>query len=283
MGLENFIPTIWSARLLANMEKKLVYAQTGIVNRDYEGEITGLGCAVKINAIGPVTIGEYTKNTDIAAPEVLNSAQAMLEINQAKYFNFAIDSIDKAQQQPKLMNAAMAKASHGLRDKADQYVASLYTQVAAANQIGSDAVPIVPTKTTAYEYLVDMAVILTENNVPTEGRWVIVPAWFYGLLLKDDRFVKAGTSASDEALRNGQVGEAAGFTVLQSNNMPNTAGTKYKILAGTSAAISYAEQIVDIQAYMPERRFGDAVKGLHVYGAKVVLPDGLALLTANKS
>lgn len=79
------------------------------------------------------------------------------------------------------------------------------------------------------------------------------------------------------------VGEAAGFTILKSNNVPNTTGTKYKIIAGHSIATAYVEQILDVQTYKPEKRFGDAVKGLHVYGAKVVRANNLAQLIANKS
>ena len=81
----------------------------------------------------------------------------------------------------------------------------------------------------------------------------------------------------------GEVGEAAGFSILKSNNVPNTTGEKYKILAGHSIATSYVEQIVDVQTYKPEKRFGDAVKGLHVYGGKVVRPTALAMLIANKA
>ena len=114
-------------------------------------------------------------------------------------------------------------------------------------------------------------------------RFVVVPAWFHGLLLKDDRFVRSGTTAGDRRLQNGEAGQAAGFAVLKSNNVPNTTGSKYKIIAGHSMATAYVEQILDVQTYKPEKRFGDAVKGLHVYGAKVVRPTALAMLIADKS
>ncbi len=82
---------------------------------------------------------------------------------------------------------------------------------------------------------------------------------------------------------NGQIGEAAGLTILKSNNVPNVAGAKYKIIAGTNMAYSYAEQIINIETYKPEKRFGDAVKGLHVYGGKLLRPKGWAVLTADKA
>lgn len=283
MAIDNFIPEVWSARLLMNLRKFLVYGQAGVVNRDYEGEINQAGDTVRINSIGPVTVGTYTKNNNIGDPETLTDAQQTLLIDQAKYFNFQVDDIDRAQQKPQVMDAAMQEAGYGLRDVADQFIAGLYTGVAAGNTIGDDVTPIVPTKTDAYEYLVDLATILTDAKVPQDGRWVVVPPWFYGLLLKDDRFVDASKSGSTDALRNGQVGRAAGFDVLQSHNVPNTAGTKYKIIAGHPMAISYAEQINKVEAYRPEKRFADAVKGLHLYGAKLVRPAGIAVLTANKA
>lgn len=283
MALENFIPEIWSARLLVSLKKSLVYGQEGVVNRDYEGEIRQMGDTVRINSIGPVTVGTYTKNTNIGDPETLTDAQTTLTIDQAKYFNFQVDDIDRAQQNPKVMDQAMQEAAYALRDAADQYIAGLYTGVAAGNTIGDDTTPVVPTKDTAYELLVDMAVKLTEAKVPQDGRWVVVPPWFYGLLLKDDRFIDASRSGSDAALRNGEVGKAAGFTVLQSHNVPNTGGAKYKIIAGHPMAISYAEQINKVEAYRPEKRFADAVKGLHLYGAKLVRPEAIAVLTANKA
>ncbi len=283
MAIDNFIPEVWSARLLENLHKALVYGQDGVVNRDYEGEIKNVGDTVKINSIGPITIGTYTKNTDITAPETLSGDQTLLQITEAKYFNFQVDDIDAAQQKPKIMDAAMREAAYGLRDVADQFIASLYVGVASGNTIGDDTNPVVPTSSDAYDYLVDLGVLLDEDNVPSDGRWVIVPPWFHGLLLKDNRFVASGSSSADQRLRNGQVGEAAGFMVLKSNNVPNDSGTKYKIIAGHPMAWAYAEQILKLEAYRPEKRFADAVKGLHVYGAKLVRPSAIAVMTANKS
>jgi N4-gp56 family major capsid protein len=284
MALNNFIPELWSARLLFNLQKALVYAQEGIVNRDYEGEIQAMGDTVRINSIGPVTVGDYAKNTNIGDPETLTDAQQSLLIDQAKYFNFQVDDVDRAQQKPAVMDGAMRESGYALRDRADQYVAGLHAQAASGNAIGSDASPKTDlgTAANAYNYLVDLGVLLDEANVPSEGRWVIVPSWFHGVILKDDRFVKSGTPAGDRVLRNGEVGEAAGFRILKSNNVPNTSGTKYKILAGHPLAISYADQVVKVEGYRPEKRFADAVKGLHVYGAKVVRPKALAVLTANR-
>lgn len=281
MSVTNFIPTIWSARLLRHLDKKHVYAN--LLNRDYEGEIKNYGDTVKINQIGDVTIKDYEKNKDIAAPEELTGEQLMMTIDQAKYFNFGIDDVDAAQVNPKLMDKAMMRAAYGMNDVTDQFAASLlYTGADAANVLGTDDSPIVPTADDAYDALVDMSTLLTEANVPMEGRWIVVPAWYHGLLLKDRRFVGNGTDYNKAILEGGEVGVAAGFRVSLSNNVPNTTGAKYKIIAGTNEAGSYAEQILKTEAYRPEKRFSDAVKGLNVYGAKVLQPKCLAVLTANR-
>ncbi|MFT4005889.1 MAG: P22 phage major capsid protein family protein [Lacrimispora sp.] len=282
MSVTNFIPTIWSARLLEHLDKKHVYAS--LLNRDYEGEIKNFGDTVKINQIGDVTIKDYVKSTDIDAPEELSGDQLTLTIDQAKYFNFGIDDVDAAQVNPKLMDKAMMRAAYGMNDVTDRFAANLlYIGVDSANVLGSDASPIVPTAEDAYDALVDLSTLLTEANVPMAGRWVVIPAWYHGLLLKDKRFVGNGTDYNKAILEGGEVGVAAGFTVNLSNNVPNTTGTKYKIIAGTNEAGSYAEQILKTEAFRPEKRFSDAVKGLHVYGAKVLQRKCIAVMTANKN
>lgn len=288
MSLENFIPTIWSARLLANLNEAHVYA--ALTNRDYEGEIENIGDTVKINAIGRVTIGSYTKNTDIAAAETLTDAQTTLTIDKAKYFNFQIDDVDKAQQKPKVMDAAMSEASYGLSLEVDKELAKMHTVTPANNKVGADGnsakLGLVLTAGSAmYDYLVDLKVKLDENNCPDDGqRWVVVPAWAYGALLKDARFVNA-TETGNQIRSNGYVGKAAGFNVHMSNNVTDDGQSvkTYRIIAGHPMAVSYAEQVREVEAYRPERRFADAVKGLHLWGYKVVRPALIATLYAKNA
>lgn len=170
MSVINFIPTIWSARLLAHLDKKHVYA--ALVNRDYEGEIKNYGDTVKINQIGDINIKDYTKGKDIDDPEDLSGEQTILTIDQAKYFNFAIDDVDKAQVNPKLMDAAMQRAAYGMNDVTDLFLANLMYLAAQNNStnLGSDTSAVVPTKNDAYDYLVDLSTDLTEKDVLTEGR-----------------------------------------------------------------------------------------------------------------
>lgn len=288
MATNNFIPTIWSARLLENLQNALVFGQAQIMNSDYSGEISGYGDKVKINGIGAVSVGDYTKNGTINAAEELTDHTRTLEITQAKFFNFKIDDVDKAQQNPKLMNAAMVEAAYALANEADRFYASQYVDTAAENLIGTDAAPIAVAKETAYDYLVDLSTKLDESNVPTAGRFVVIPPFYEGLLLKDDRFVAAGTSVTDDRLANGLIGRAAGFDIFKSNNAPKVtvddgaAEENYKVIAGHSIAWTKAEQANDVEAYRPESSFSDAVKGLMLYGAKVTRPTALAVLSVKR-
>lgn len=286
MGLQNFIANIWTARVLANLHKAQVYGQAGVVNRDYEGEIRAKGDTVRINAIGAVTVGDYTKDSNIGDPETLTDAQTTLVIDKAKYFNFQIDDVDKAQGNPAVMDEAMREAAYALSDAQDAIIAAAMAAGAhTSNLIGSTASPKqdLGTASVPYNYLVDLGVLLDQQNVPKSGRFAVVPPWFEGLLRKDVRFTGYGTPQQMDMLMNGIVGMAAGFRLLVSNNVPyTTTTTKFKIVAGHMIATSMAEQINSVEAYRPEKRFADAVKGLHLYGVKVVRPQALAVLTADK-
>lgn len=275
MAFSNFIPEVWSARLLEHLDKVHVYA--ALMNRDYEGDIRAYGDTVHINQIGSITINDYTGD-DIEAPEELDSTMMELKIDQAKYFNFQVKDIDNAQSHPKLVDAAMQRASYGINDTIDRYLASL---LLAGADSGSVITAGALTSENAYDYLVDLGVTLNEHNVPMLGRWVVIPPWFHGLLLKDPRFVGNGTGYNQAILQGGWVGDAAGFRIHLSNNVPQSSGT-YSVIAGTNAAGSFAEQLVELEAYRREENFSDAVKGLHVYGAKVTQPEALTVLQCAK-
>ena len=276
MAFTNFIPEVWSARLLEHLDNVHVYS--ALLNRDYEGDIRAYGDTVHINQIGDIAINDYT-GEDLAAPEELDSTMMELKIDQAKYFNFQVKDIDNAQSNPKVVDAAMQRASYNINDVIDNYLAGLLLAgVKSESTITAQTL----ISANAYDYLVDLGVLLNEHNVPMLGRWVVIPPWFHGLLLKDERFVGNGTGYNQAILQGGWVGDAAGFRIHLSNNVPESAGS-YSVIAGTNAAGSFAEQLVELEAYRLEKNFSDGLKGLHVYGAKVTQPDGLAVLKCTKA
>lgn len=276
MAITKFQPEVWSATLLSILEKSLVYAGAPCVNRDYEGDISQYGDTVHITSIADPTISTYTKDADLTV-QVLTDSEQLLTIDQAKAFAFEIDDIDSRQSRNggALMTEAAQRAAFGLRDVADQYVAGLMKAgVNASNALG--AITVSTTPTDAYDkVLVPLAQKLDEANVPTDGRFVVVTPAFYAKLRLDGRFIKLNEGGTS-ALHNGEVGEAAGFSIMRSNNAPAGASTGKMVIAGSKIATSYAEQISKVEAFRPEKRFADALKGLHLYGAKVARDTALA-------
>jgi len=280
MAIIRFRPEIWSALLLASLKKAHVYA--GLSNRNYEGEIKAAGDTVRVTSISRPIINTYSRNADISYEE-LDDAQRTLVVDQEKYWAFSVDDVDAAQAKGSVMPEAMREAAYGVSDVVDAYVASFYTQVQSANQVGTVAVP-VATPTAFYDsILVPLGVKLDEASVPAEGRWAVIPPWLHGRAQRDDRFVRADASGSTETLRRGHIGTAAGFEIYKSNNAPLVTGDDYAVLAGTSDAMTFADQITKTEAIRSEVRFADRMRGLYVYGGKVMRPDGLATAVASQT
>lgn len=288
MAVTTFIPELWNARLLYALEK--AHVATNLVNRNYEGEISNHGDTVHINTIGAITVKSYTKNTDIDAPETLTTTDQTLVIDQAKYFNFQVDDVDKVQAAGELVDTAMGRAAYALADVSDAYLLGVIAAGAVAgNTIGSAAAPVALTASNVYENIVKLKTKLDKANVPNTGRTIVVPPDVHSLLLLDDRFAKSTATAGQEALINGLVGRIAGFDVYMSNNVKTGTGTDtgktpyFEITAQITDATTYAEQIIKTEAYRMESRFADAVKGLHVYGAKVTDGTKIAKILASVS
>lgn len=274
MAITNFIPTVWSENLYQELDKK--YIGVANCNRDYEGEIREKGNIVRICGVGEVVVSEYTKNTNMSSPATLSDNVRDLKIDQAKYFNFQIDDIDRAQSSPKLMEAAMKNAASALANDADRYIYSLHTQ--AGSSIDSDNT----TVENIIDLIIDARTKLFANNVADPGDIVIeVTPEIGGMILKAK--VNLSTDNTD-AMETGCIGAIGGCKIFVSNNVEKAesgTGHTHKCLARTKRAIAFAEQLSEIDAYRPELRFADAVKGLHLYGAKVVYPKEMVLLNLN--
>ena len=287
MTIENFNPTKWADSILLNFNDAHVYVAR--CNRDYEGEISDSGDTVKINSIGRVNTFSVTKATDITAAQDLEGAQQSLIIDQQIGFHFYIEDIDKVQNKPKLMGEATREAGWALADAADVAVANamrdgvdgVASGAGNGNWLTNRTIGTVGGASDAYETLVDLRTELNKDNVPTMGRWVVISPEYEGFLLKDPRFVSFGTGQSNAVLKNGTIGRAAGFDILISNNTPTAAsgsGMTYAIIAGGRSACTFADQIPPgkTEAYRPQLRFSDALKGLHLYGFRVTRPYALA-------
>ncbi len=271
MAIKNFISTVWSENLYQALDKQ--YIAVANCNREFEGDIREKGSTVKICGLGEVNVSEYVKNSNMSNPETLSDSCRELVIDQAKCFNFQIDDIDRAQSTPKLMEAAMKNAANALANDADQYIYSLFG--GAGSTITETAV----TVDNIIDLLIDARTTLFANNVsdPHDIVFEVTPE-IAGLILKAK--VSLATDNTD-ALENGCIGSIGGCKIYVSNNLCRIEGDvtiEHKCLARTKRAIAFAEQISEIDAYRPELRFADAVKGLHLYGAKVIYPSEMVLL-----
>ena len=265
MAIKNFVPTIWSENLYKALDKQ--YIAVANCNRDYEGEIKNMGSVVKICGVGNVVIGDYTKNTDMNNPQALSDTVAELKIDQAKYFNFQIDDIDRAQSEPRLMDAAVKNAAAALANTADKYIFSLCAQAGSNIEATANVENILG-------LIIDARTKLLENNVGDPGDIVVEVSPAVGALILKS---KINVSNTDTALEAGCIGYVAGCKVYVSNNVV-VAENVHKCMARSKRAIAFAEQLSEIDAYRPERRFADAVKGLHLYGAQVIYPSEMVRL-----
>ena len=271
MAITNFIPTVWSENLYHALDKE--YIAVRHCNREFEGDIAAMGDSVKIVGVGSVTVSDYSRNTDMESPETLSDSVRTLDIDQAKCFNFQIDDIDRAQATPKLMQEAMHIAASALANTADRYVFSLYKD-AGATVKNSAANP-----ENIISSLIDAVQKLYENNVSKSEEIVIeVSPAVAAMILK----AKIGlVSEAHDVLEAGAIGSVCGCRIYVSNNVQTkeeSGAVAHKCLVRTTRSVAFAEQLSEIEAYRPELRFADAVKGLHLYGAKVVYPEEMVLL-----
>jgi N4-gp56 family major capsid protein len=280
MAVTNFIPELWTAKILVALRKKAVAGQ--LVNRDYEGEIKKAGNTVNITSINDVTIGTYSAHTNITWEDIDDATRALV-IDQQRYFAFEIDDIERAQavNGGAVLNQALDNATYQLRDIADAFLFDAMNDAiqGTANDLGTVAIH--TTAKNLYDSFVDLAVTLDVDNVPEEGRWAVVSPALHGRLLKLDTFITPGDQAAPAARLNGYIGSIAGLDIYKSNNLPavtDVAATGGLAIAGHSMATTFAEQITSVEAVRLENRFADGLKGLHVYGAKVVRPTALAVV-----
>lgn len=269
MAINNFISTVWSENLLKKLEGQYIGVMN--CNREFEGDIDHLGAVVKICGVGDVTVSDYTKNTDMSAPQELSDYESTLSIDRAKYFNFQIDDVDKAQSTPKIMDEAMKNAAAALANEADAYIYSLYENAIFVKTNDN------PEANSIINNIIDIKTELMKANVMNDEDIVVeVSPDVAALIIKAK--IDLGTN-NYEALEAGLLGKIAGCKIYVSKNIFVTDGNFHKCIVRTKRSVAFAEAISEVEAYRPEKRFADAVKGLHLYGAKIVYPEEFRVLS----
>ncbi len=266
MATKNFIPAIWSETLLKSLDREYVAVMS--CNREYEGEIRNPGDSVTIASIGPISVFDY--EGDMSAENLVDGDAVTLTVDRAKAFCFQIDDADRVQSKPDLMKKAMREAACALADEADKYIYSLYTKAAEGNVIEKSV-----TADTIVDVLIETRQRLMQKNVNSNTPVVLEVSPAIAALILKAKILSA--TDNTEALTNGYLGSFVGFDVYVSNNIA-TEGNVWHCMARTKRAIAFAEHLKSVEAFRPEKRFADAVKGLHLYGAEVVYPDELVAL-----
>jgi len=261
MGYSNFKPTIWSKHIQHELGKTLVFKND--CDYKYEGEV-GKGKKVKILGVGKPTVGDYT-GQKIGAPETVADTSVYLEIAQAKFFNFQVDDVDKAQATEGLMSALMEEATRALAEEADSFCA----KDMALNCGVTSASLKVDTKAKAKDAIDKAFTKLWAEGVKFNDKVTIyITPWFYNLF--KDHLIESKTD-NDKLIAKGIIGTYNNAKVKMTNNIFNDSTDDCMIIK-TSKAYAFASGIQDTEAYRPEELFSDAVKGLSTYGGKMVRP-----------
>lgn len=274
MSIENFKPTYWSQLILASLQANLV--ASSLVNNDYEGEVSSSGDTVKIHTPDDVPVEDYTGSVTYKSP---TAATQELKIDQEKGIAMEFEDVDQLQSNIDLVNTYTSKWGYSFAESLDKAIFGKYNKADSSNQITKAL-----TADNIYKTLVNAATNLSENNVPENGRWVVLSPGLYGLLQQSKHFVHA-SNLGDSVLQTGVVGQAAGFTVLKSNNIAESgSSTVYEYpVYGYNGAITLAEQLMKTEALRDPQAFTDNIRALHVYGMKVVRPKGLGYIKSKKS
>lgn len=281
MSVNGFIPEVWSDQILDNLDKKLVYANR--LNRDYEGEISAYGDTVRINEIGDITINTYTRNSTTALTiQELTDAQQLLEITRSRYFAFRVDDADNVQTKPKLMNKAIDRAGYNMKDDVDSWIAQTMSSGGFftgtnSTQLGSTGTALSVTSTLVITAMAWASRIHDQNNIPTDGRWVVVSPSIHHQMVTA-RIVQDTNNSGYLDKGPGAVGNFYGYDIYVSNNcyLGSATSSQYHCIFGHSMGVTFAEQLAEVKAWeLGSEGFGDAVKGLNLYGMKITRPEAI--------
>lgn len=281
-----FIPELYSKKVLRNFYEATFWKD--IFNSDYEGEIKGQGSKVWIRKTPEINVNAYTIGTDLTY-QVPQKAAGELVIDQAFYAAFQVDDVNKAQADLDLVNMFAKDASERIKIAVDQEVFAYIATLAHADNQGNTAghlsnnlnmgliagagASIDITSSNAIDYIVDLNTVLDEQNIPQEGRWVVLPAWYVALLKKGDLKAANITGDSTGVIRNGMIGMINGCTIYQSNNLfsatDGDAETSWYVHAGTKEACSFASQVDKVDTLKIEKSFGESIADDYYYQVAV--------------
>lgn len=306
-----FIPTLWSGKLLAKFYQNTILSE--VTNTDYEGELKSQGDTVRIRLAPSISIQDYTAGQSLSY-EVPEPIYQDMQVNKGKYFGVQVNDVLAYQSDMELMNMFTEDAAKQLKIAIENEVFfnSFVTEgPAAANEgatagaisasynLGTDTAPIdQSTAENVLNAILRMASVLDEQNVPEDGRFLIISPYDRHLLMQSNIAQAYFTGDNASTIRTGKIGMLDRFSVYVSNLLPkgeagkalvsgldatsggaNLADAKARrtMIAGTSQATSFAMTVDKTEPLRNQTDFGDIVRGLAVYGRKVVKPEALVI------
>jgi|TARA_R110000764_G_scaffold200313_3_gene285657 hypothetical protein len=290
-GTGNWLATIYSQKALKFFRTASVVE--GITNNDYLGEISAYGDTVKVIKEPTITVSSYTRGATVAAQALVDN-ELTLTIDQANYFSFNVDDLEEKLSHVNWKELATSGGAYGLKNKFDQEVLDyMATQALAANQVNNKTTANILTVGFAsgqqdpLNLLSKMARLLDEQEVPEEGRWLVVsPRFLETLVQSSSKLISTDYNDGAASLKNGLVMAAPlrGFRIHKTNNAPvytSTGGTPVVgadiLMAGHMSAVATASAITNTETFRNQTTFGDVVRGLHVYARSVVRPESLCV------
>ena len=288
-----FLPAVYSKKVLNFFRKASVIE--AITNTDYAGDISAFGDSVRIIKEPTISVYQYERGQDVTQTK-LTDQEISLVVDTANAFKFIVDDIETSMSHVNFKEVASSSAAYSLRDAFDSGVlakmaaglstaspdhtlgADSATKLAAGVYDGAGSIDLGVGETDPLDVLARMARLLDEENVPEEGRWVVAGPDFYEQLSQSNsKLLSVDYNAGQGSIRNGLVssGKLRGFSMYKSNNMPAQSNATGLVLAGHMSAVATAQTITSTEVVRDPNSFGDIVRGLHVYGAKVLRPEAL--------
>ena len=289
-----FLPSVYSKKVLNFFRKSSVIE--AITNTDYAGEITAYGDSVKIIKEPVISVSDYTRGSDTTATK-LTDQETSLVVDSAKAFKFIVDDIESKMSHVNFKEVASSSAAYALKDSFDAAViANMFSGLSASSPdhvLGADSATALAanvydgagsvdigltSETDPLNLMARMARLLDEQNVPEEGRWFVAGPDFYEQLgQSSSKLLSVDFNAGQGSIRNGLVssGKLRGFDMYKSNNIAATSNATGKVLAGHISSTATAQTIISTEVLRDPSSFGDIVRGLHVYGSKVLRPEAI--------
>ena len=290
-----FLPSVYSKKVLNFFRKASVVE--AITNTDYAGELTAYGDSVKIVTEPSITVYQYERGADVTQTK-LTDAETTLVVDTANAFKFKVDDIEANMSHVNWREVASSSAAYALRDAFDEgVIAVMFAGVSASSPnhiLGSDNatdlaagtfdgtgnldIGFAASEHDPLDVLSRMARLLDEQSIPEEGRWFLASPDFYEVLAStSSKLLSVDYNAGQGSIRNGLVssGKLRGFNMYKTNNIASTSNAAGKCIAGHMSACATAQTITSTEVIRDPDSFGDIVRGLHVYGAKVLRDDAL--------